>query len=217
MAHEIRNPLASLRGAAELLSRSSLVQESEKRLLGIVVRESDRLNALLSDFLVTVTSRQSKKAHLMLSDLAEEIITQFVADIRTGRKVSIEPLINRGIEIEGERAQLRQVMWNLLSNAADATSEGGAIMVVLESDSVAGQAILKVQDSGPGIPPELRDRIFEPFTTTKERGTGIGLSLVLSVIEAHDGTIEVDSSPGTGTLFTIRLPLASQQMERHHG
>lgn len=217
MAHEIRNPLASLRGAAELLTRSSPVQESEKRLLGIVVKESDRLNALLSDFLLTVTSRQSKKARLLLSELAEETITQFAGDHRTPRNISVESLINRGVEIEGERAQLRQVIWNLLSNAADVTPDGGVIVAVLESDQATGQAVFKVQDSGPGIPPEIRDRIFEPFTTTKERGTGIGLSLVLSVIEAHEGTIEVESTPGTGTLFTIQLPLASQQTELEHG
>ena len=78
-------------------------------------------------------------------------------------------------------------------------------------------AVFKVQDSGAGIPPELRDRIFEPFTTTKERGTGIGLSLVLSVVEAHQGTVEVESIPGSGTLFTIQLPLAGSEMELEHG
>ncbi len=216
MAHEIRNPLASLRGAAELLSNSSPALESERKLLGIVIREADRLNSLLSDFLVTVTSRQSKKSRMLLSDLAEETVAQFTGDYGSRRDICVQTLINQGVEIEGERAQIKQAFWNLLSNAADATPDGGVIHAVLESDVASGRAIFKVQDSGPGIPPEIRDRIFEPFTTTKERGTGIGLSLVLSVIEAHEGTVEVRTAPTTGTLFTIQLPLAPQQTEPEH-
>ncbi|MDQ7784423.1 MAG: ATP-binding protein [Desulfomonilaceae bacterium] len=217
MAHEIRNPLASLRGAAELLSNSSPSLDSEKRLLGIVIREADRLNSLLSDFLVTVTSRQAKKTRLLLSDLAEETVAQFTGDYGARRDISVETLINQGVEVEGERAQIKQALWNILSNAADATPDGGVIHAVLESDPESGCAIFKVQDSGPGIPPEIRDRIFEPFTTTKERGTGIGLSLVLSVIEAHEGTVEVQTAPTAGTLFTIQLPLAPQQTELENG
>lgn len=87
------------------------------------------------------------------------------------------------------------------------TPDGGVIRVVLESES--GQAILKVEDSGLGIPPEVRDRIFEPFATTKRKGTGLGLSLVLSIVEAHNGTVEAESVSGTGSLFIVRLPLAS--------
>lgn len=217
MAHEIRNPLASLRGAAELLSNSKPALDSERRLLGIVIREADRLNSLLSDFLVTVTSRQAKKTRLLLSDLAEETVAQFTGDYGSRRDICVETLINRGVEIEGERAQIKQAFWNLLSNAADATPDGGVIHAVLESDPVLGRAIFKVQDSGPGIPPEIRDRIFEPFTTTKPKGAGIGLSLVLSVIEAHQGTVEVQTAATTGTLFTIQLPLAPQQTEPDHG
>ncbi|MFH1115373.1 MAG: ATP-binding protein [Pseudomonadota bacterium] len=216
LAHEIRNPLASLRGAAELLSNCSPALESEKRLLGIIIREADRLNSLLSDFLVTVTSRRSQKERLLLSELTEETLAQFTGDYGSQRGICIETLINQGVEIEGERAQIKQAFWNLLSNAADATPDGGVIHAVLESEPESGTATFKVQDSGPGIPPEIRDRIFEPFTTTKERGTGIGLSLVLSVIEAHEGTVEVRTAPATGTLFTVRLPLAPQQTELEH-
>lgn len=207
MAHEIRNPLASLRGATELLSETSCQLDDQKKLLGIVIRESDRLNSLLGDFLLTVSSQQPKKARVMLTSLVEETVDLFASEPKVRLGISLETLIHKGVEVEGDSARLRQAVWNLFANALDATPAGGVIRVVLESES--GQAILKVEDSGPGIPPEIRDRIFEPFTTTKGKGTGLGLSLVLSVVQAHNGTVEAESSSGTGSLFIIRLPLAS--------
>jgi two-component system sensor histidine kinase PilS (NtrC family) len=220
MAHEIRNPLASIRGATQLLSQAS-DHVDQHRLLGIVIRESDRLNALLSDFLVTVSGRQYRRERLLLSALAEQTVEQFTADPKYRNDISLELLINQGVEVEGEPAQLKQAFWNLIANAADASPRGGMIRIVLESDEASRQAVFKVQDWGSGIPPEIRDRLFEPFTTTKERGTGLGLALVLSVVEAHQGTVEVESAPGAGTLFVVRLPLAMHgpnptEMERHH-
>jgi len=215
MAHEIRNPLASLRGATELLSQMSGGMLTEKRLLDIVIRESDRLNSLLGDFLKTVTDQQPSKIRVMLTDLVEETIDLFAREPRVFGRVSLETRIRKGVEVEGEPARLRQALWNLLTNALDATPDGGVIRVVLEPERRSNQAILKVQDSGGGIPLEIRDRIFEPFTTTKEKGTGLGLSLVLSIAEAHGGTVDAESSPGTLTAFTLRLPLASSAMIDH--
>jgi len=209
MAHEIRNPLASLRGAAELLSLSSSGSNNQEKLLGIVIRESDRLNSLLSDFLIMVSSRPPRRIRVMLSELVEETVALFAGDPRLGRGVTVERLINKSVEVEGEPARLKQALWNLLANAADASHDGGVIRVSLEADQESGQAVLKVQDSGSGILPEVRGRIFEPFTSTKESGTGLGLSLVLSIVEAHGGTIEAGNAPGSGAVFVVRLPLAS--------
>jgi two-component system, NtrC family, sensor histidine kinase PilS len=208
MAHEIRNPLASIRGATEMLSNSSGGSASDKKLMNIVIRETDRLNSLLSDFLLTVGNRQPKKIRVILSDLVEETVGLFAGDASARHNVSVETLINKGVEVEGEPARLRQALWNLLTNAVDATPEGGIIRVLLGTEEESGYAVVKVQDSGPGIPQEIRERLFEPFTTTKEKGTGLGLSLVLSVVESHNGTIEVHSTPRTGTVFTVRLPPA---------
>ncbi len=209
MAHEIRNPLAAIRGASELLSRNPSALDSDKRLLEIVIRESDRLNKLLGDFMLTVSAQRSGKTRVMFSKLIEEVIDLFSRENRIKNGVYLETLINKGVEVEGDPVKLKQVVWNLLSNAVEASPEEGAIRVVLESLPDSGYATLKVQDSGAGIPPEMRDRIFEPFTTTKERGSGLGLSLVLSVVESHSGTVECDSMPGAGTVFTVRLPLAA--------
>ncbi len=209
MAHEIRNPLAAIRGASELLSRNPSALDSDKRLLEIVIRESDRLNKLLGDFMLTVSAQRSGKTRVMFSKLIEEVIDLFSRENRIKNGVSLETLINKGVEVEGDPVKLKQVVWNLLSNAVEASPEEGAIRVFLESLPDSGYATLKVQDSGAGIPPEMRDRIFEPFTTTKERGSGLGLSLVLSVVESHRGTVECDSMPGAGAIFTVRLPLAA--------
>lgn len=208
MAHEIRNPLASIRGATEMLANSSGGPENEKRLMSIVIRETDRLNGLLSDFLLTVGSRQPKKIRVILSELVEETVGLFAGDPSHRRNVSVETLINQGVEVEAEPARLRQALWNLLTNAVDATPDGGMIRVLLGHEEDSGYAVVTVQDSGQGIPPEIRERLFEPFTSTKERGTGLGLSLVLSVVESHNGTIQVQSTPGAGTVFTVRLPRA---------
>lgn len=208
MAHEIRNPLASIRGATEMLSHSDGRSENDKKLMNIVIRETDRLNSLLSDFLLTVGGSRPKKIRVILSDLVEETVGLFAGDPSVRRNVSLETLINKGVEVEGEPARLKQALWNLLTNAVDATPDRGVIRVLLGTEEGSGYAVVRVQDSGPGIPPEIRDRLFEPFTTTKEKGTGLGLSLVLSVVESHNGTIQVHSTPGTGTVFTVRLPPA---------
>jgi two-component system sensor histidine kinase PilS (NtrC family) len=211
MAHEIRNPLAALRGATEMLATSMAPEETDKRLLGIVIRESDRLNTLLGDFLAMVSSRKPDKLRLSMTDLVEETLGLFSTDPKVGKTVSLETFIKVGVEVEGDPARLKQAVWNLFANALDATVDGGYIRVVLEPDPNACQAVLTVQDSGAGIPVEVKDRMFEPFTTTKEKGTGLGLSIVMSIVRDHSGTIEAESSPGKGTVFTMRLPLASPE------
>jgi len=119
--------------------------------------------------------------------------------------------------VEGDAARLKQVVWNLLSNALEATPDGGTIRVILDRDWELGEATLTIHDTGGGIPHGMRDRIFEPFATTKEKGTGLGLSVVLSIVEAHDGTLEVESEPESGTSFNIRFPLASQHVIPEEG
>jgi two-component system, NtrC family, sensor histidine kinase PilS len=221
MAHEVRNPLAALRGATELLLQSAgVVTSVDKKLLGIVIRESDRLNSLLGDFLLTVGSRSPVKSRVSLTALVDETVDLFGKDPRLSNHISLETLVNKGIEVEGDAVRLKQALWNLLANALEATVGIGRIKITLSADHENQMAILKVQDFGSGVPPEMMDRIFEPFTTTKDRGTGLGLSMALSVIQAHNGTIEVESLPGAGATFTVRIPLADSEPtseERRHG
>ncbi|MEJ2715764.1 MAG: ATP-binding protein [Deltaproteobacteria bacterium] len=217
MAHEIRNPLAALRGAAELLSRVSSGVVDEKKLLGIVVRESDRLNKLLGDFFLTIDARSRQKVGVMLDDLVEETVRLFSKDPRVIGTISLETLITRGVEIEGDAARLKQALWHLLDNACDAITEDGTIRVTLEPDPTSDLATLRIEDSGPGIQPEIRHRIFEPFSTSKDGRTGLGLPIVLSIIEAHNGTIEVENTLTGGAAVTVRLPLSQGESSTKKG
>ncbi len=204
MAHEIRNPLASLRGATELLTQSAGQSLVDARLLGIILRESDRLNGLLGDFLLTVGAHHRHVVRIMLDELVEETVILFAKEPRVMQGASVETLLAKGVEIEGDPARLKQALWNLLLNALEAGDENGAIRVLLDKEE--DMAALRIQDSGHGVPPEIQDRIFEPFTTTKERGTGLGLSLVLSIAQSHGGSLELENSSTAGTVFCLRLP-----------
>ena len=210
LAHEIRNPLAALRGATELLSMTPEPTGDEDKLYGIILRESDRINALLTDFVATVRMPRSPNARVDLSDIVEDTVELFSKnDLSDG--VILETLVARGIEIEGNVKNLKRAIWNLLTNASDASPEAGVVKVTLASDEPLGQACLTITDSGTGIPPEIKERMFEPFSTTKEGGTGLGLPFVLSVVEAHNVTIDADSSSDSGTSFTMRIPLAQSE------
>jgi two-component system, NtrC family, sensor histidine kinase PilS len=209
MAHEIRNPLAALRASSELLSQNANKDSAvDKRLLGIVIKESDRLNSLLGDFLITVASSGSKKATLNLTELVEETVALFSQEPRLGSGIKLESLVESGIEIAGDSQRLKQALWNLLNNALEASTNIGSIRVTLDYDVDQNDAVLKIQDFGCGIPSEMRDLIFEPFTSTKEKGTGLGLSVVLSVVEAHNGHLEMETMKNKGTTFVIRIPVS---------
>jgi two-component system sensor histidine kinase PilS (NtrC family) len=217
MAHEIRNPLASLRGATELLSSRSPDNEADLKLLNIVIRESDRLNSLLSDFLLTVFPRQSSAERVALTSIMEESVTLFSKDPRFNETVTLETFLTEGIEVEGDPSRLKQAFWNVMTNSLEAIQGKGEISIVLDRDQAQKEATIVISDTGAGIDPEIRDRVFEPFMTTKERGTGLGLSLVLSVIEAHNGAVELESKPGGGSVFRIRIPLAPDNSDKRRG
>jgi signal transduction histidine kinase len=136
----------------------------------------------------------------------EETVELFSKEPRVSKQCQIETFINKGIEIQGDPVRLKQALWNLLSNALDAGDSGARIRITLETNPEKKLAVLKVQDWGSGIPYEIRNRLFEPFTTTKDKGTGLGLAVVMGIAESHGGSIDVESSP-EGTTFTITLPL----------
>ncbi len=222
MAHEIRNPLASLRGATELLSQTPADQIPDQRLLGIVIRESDRLNALLEDFLLTVNARKFKRERISLTDLVQETAELFSQGPRIGNNITLDALVTKGVDVEGDPDRLKQALWNLLTNAVEAIPSAGAINLTLESDGRRHQAVIRIRDTGTGIAPAIRHRLFEPFATTKDTGSGLGLAMVLSIVEAQRGTIEAQSRRDKGTEFTIRLPLAvvdpaQEEGEDNHG
>ncbi|MBM4327190.1 MAG: PAS domain-containing protein [Deltaproteobacteria bacterium] len=212
MAHEIRNPLAALRGATEMLGQFTGEVEDQAKLFDIVLREADRINSLLEDFAAAVSVRRTRGVRVMLDQLVEDTIELFFQDAEVKQKVVVEPLLSRGLEVEGDPRRLRHAVWHLLKNAAEASPENGVIRVTLEADEEKGQARLNIQDAGFGIAPEMKERLFEPFATTKPGGVGLGLSVALGVAQSHGGTVEVWSNASSGTTFSIKLPLAAEEV-----
>jgi two-component system sensor histidine kinase PilS (NtrC family) len=214
LAHEIRNPLASIRSSVEQLARSAHGDEDDRYLAQLIVRESDRLSRLLSEFL----------------DFARVRATEFVpVDLQAvvtaaARMVREHPDCRPDIEIrvqgartvlDGDEDLLHRVVANLILNAVQAAHGATLIMVSTRPAKIAelpgGCSIeqpvcLEVKDDGPGIPEELRDRLFEPFVTGRVGGTGLGLAIVQRAVEAHRGMVLVDTGPTRGTTFTIFFP-----------
>jgi two-component system sensor histidine kinase PilS (NtrC family) len=206
VAHEIRNPLASISGSIELLRQMPQADEDSRALMEIVTREIDRLNGLLSDLLDYSNPRSLEIEPLDLAGLVRDTVGVFGQD-RGFASVTVE-LVGGDelapIEITGDAARLRQVLWNLLRNAAEAAARGqGHVWVEVTPSS--SEVTIRIRDDGPGIPPEDRERVFEPFFTTKTRGTGLGLATVHSLVSDHKGSVRFDSS-SRGTCFEVRLP-----------
>jgi two-component system, NtrC family, sensor histidine kinase PilS len=206
VAHEIRNPLASISGSIELLRQAPQADEESRALMEIVTREIDRLNGLLSDLLDYSNPRSLDIEPLDLAGLVRDTIGVFSQD-RGFAAVAVELVASDQlgpIEMSGDAARLRQVLWNLLRNAAEAAARGGG-HVWIEVTPGSSEVTIQIRDDGPGIRSEHRERVFEPFFTTKPRGTGLGLATVHSLVSDHAGSIRFDSS-ASGTSFEVRLP-----------
>jgi len=208
IAHEIRNPLASIAGSTELLADSAQLDETGQRLLRIITNESDRLNHIIEQFLAYAREREPEMAPHNIRAIVEEIVTLFSNDARAAHVTRIElHAPDEPLFVMADQEQLRQVVFNLLRNATEAMPQGGKIDITIETAGRdADELCVRVRDTGCGIPPEALDQIFEPFYSTKRRGTGIGLALAEKIVHAHRGTITVASTPGAGTEFTITLP-----------
>lgn len=205
LAHEIRNPLASMRGAAQMLATNPGADAARARLSGILMRESDRLSQLVDDFLEFARPPPPRLAPVDLGRLVTEVVELMRVD-PAARQVTVEARVV-SVEAMGDQAQLRQVLINLVKNAIAAVGPGGTVRV----SSLAGQQpTLSVWDSGGKIPPQDLMRVFEPFYTTREGGTGLGLSTAHSIIQAHGGDIAVSSSPQAGTEFVVRLRVVGE-------
>jgi len=207
MAHEIRNPLASISGSVQLLLELKELEDYQKRLMQIVVKEADRLSQLLSDFLQFARPRQPEYDDVDLTVLCEEILAVIAGDPRfKGLDVRIRS--SGVIHLAADRQQLRQALWNLLLNAADALPGSGTIQLSLvELDAWVS---VVVEDSGMGIPEAIREKIFDPFFSTKDRGSGLGLATVHALVQAHRGEINVQNRPEGGTRFVLRFPRDGQ-------
>jgi two-component system, NtrC family, sensor histidine kinase PilS len=211
IAHEIRNPLASLSGSIQVLQDELNLKGDNKHLMDIVIKETDRLNMIITDFLEYARVKATHTEHIELLPMLDETIMLLKNSKDIAEHIRISRNVDPYISVKGDAQRLRQVFWNLLLNACQAMPTGGEIIVsALPCPQTNGKPVLCeiiITDTGPGIAHEFLEKIFDPFFTTKRRGTGLGLAIVYRIVEDHGGTITVDSKPGKGAQFTIRLPM----------
>lgn len=215
LAHEIRNPLASIRSSVEQLARSAMSgDEDDQYLAGLVMRESDRLSRLLSEFLDFARVRATSFVPCDLQDVVTAAARMVREHPDCGPEVEIRVLGSRTV-LDGDEDLLHRVVANLLLNAVQAATGPVTITATTRAAKVSelptGCAIdqpicLEIRDTGPGIPTDLRDRLFEPFVTGRPGGTGLGLAIVQRAVLAHRGVVLLESQPKVGTTFTIFFP-----------
>ena len=216
MAHEIRNPLAAISGSVQLLSEHGSLRDHESRLLAIVLRESDRLNGLITDFLAYARPTPPRCERFNLSQLAKDLQALLVADSRFD-KIRLVLDLSEDFTAWADRDQLQQVLLNLLHNAADAMPDGGEVVVSAELQSgvdddgrTFSQRCLMVADQGGGMDDTTCRHLFEPFWTTKPAGTGLGLATVYRIMEGHGGVVQATPRDGGGTIMTLFLPMMEE-------
>jgi len=207
LAHELRNPLASMAGSVELLHASEGLRSEDQRLMAIVLKEAARLELLVARFLEYSRPVPPRRADVDLAALLGEVADVFSHDPAAAR-VRIERSLQPA-PVLGDPDQLRQVAWNLLVNAGQALQGGGGGTIWLAAaPAPGGGARMVVEDDGPGIAPSNRERLFTPFFTTKAGGTGLGLATVHRIVEAHGGSIAAGERQPHGARFTVLLPAA---------
>ncbi len=207
LAHEIKNPLASLLGAIQMIKEEMTFSPHQEKLVQIVMRETDRLNTLLGDFLFFSKPPTGRRERLIVDRALEEIIELFQKDRKSQNGIRITLDLQKNLAINMDPVHFRQIIWNLLLNASDSI-EGSGLIQIRASVGKPGTVRIQIEDTGKGIAPENHKQIFDPFFTTKTSGTGLGLSIVHRLLEHYDGRLDIESEPGDGTLVTIRLNAA---------
>jgi signal transduction histidine kinase len=207
IAHEVRNPLAVIRSAAQGIAETAPASDvAVRRACGFITDEIDRLSSVVTSLLAFARPPQLAPRAVPVPELLDRAATlaREELDARAVRLVRAEA---QGLPaLRADPDLVCQVLLGLLSNGAEAAGAGGEVR--LEAHVADGRVELAVADSGPGVPPDLRDRVFEPFFTTRPRGTGLGLAVARQIVEAHGGQIAVADGPEGGARFTIRLPAA---------
>lgn len=206
VAHEIRNPLASIAGSVKLLRSIANLDDDQAKLIAIVSQESERLNKLVSDFLVYSRDQRFDFRRTDLGNLLDETLTllrhhpQFGPHFRLERKFPRQPVV-----ISADPDKLRQVFWNICDNSLKAMPEGGSLTIHIEEPSDK-KVRVTVEDTGVGFTEAQLEKLFEPFQSGFSGGTGLGLAIVYQIIYGHQGSIRVESKPGKGARFLIELP-----------
>jgi len=216
VAHEIRNPLASISGSIQVLNDSLSKGQAHinKRLMEIVLREVDRLNHLVSDFLQFARPKRSEVEEFDLTTLIKETLYLFQTSQKWPQKLRVETNFReKPLKITSDPQQLKQVLWNVFMNACEAMPDGGTVRVSAErspgsrgSKEANGAVSIKVEDTGPGIDPSVIEDMFKPFSTAKRDGSGLGLAIVKKIVENLGGEVSGYNLDGRGAAIAIVLP-----------
>ncbi|HBG05634.1 MAG: histidine kinase [Geobacteraceae bacterium GWC2_58_44] len=207
LAHEIRNPLASIRGTAEILMEDGTSAANRGEFLGILVKESDRLNRVVEDFLRMARPEPITKEGCDINEELANMVTLLSAEARAGR-ITLQLQPSPLPQFVGDGQKLRQAFMNIILNGIQASPAGGRVVVSTLFNRESGCIEIRFSDTGPGISSEAIGKIFEPFFTTKGSGTGLGLPITKKIIEGHGGTLRVESEPGNGAIFEVLLPVS---------
>lgn len=205
IAHEIRNPLASMSGSIQMLRDELVLDQENKRLMDIILRETERLNRLITGFLDYARPYKPEKEEVDFSNVLTETLDIFEKGLSQDQRITIQRDIMPQLKVYGERERLKEVLWNLFNNAAQSMPGEGTVNISLKKEG--DLAVAEIRDTGEGIEEKDLERVFEPFFTTKSYGSGLGLATVYRIIEGHGGEIRVESEKGKGTVFSVRLPL----------
>lgn len=215
IAHEIRNPLASIKGTAEILQDPATPQPRRKEFSQLMLDEVSRLNKVVANFLELARFRRLHRENASINDLLWRMLR--IIDLQLGRKnIAVRThLMPELPELSLDVSQIEQAVLNVLLNAVGAMPEGGEIdlSTKLEARDGAEVIVVEIADTGAGIAPEHLSRVFDPFFTTKSGGTGLGLPIVSRILKAHGGSVEISSETGHGTRVTLTLPLNSETTE----
>lgn len=218
VAHEVRNPLVGVRAAAQLMEREATFPPGLREFTGIIIREVDRLNRLVGDLLAFAGHRALRIRPCNVNQVVEEALRLEDTGLQAGGVTVVRRYDPEVPAVAGDSERLLQVFLNLIRNGVEAMAGGaGELQVRTRFERVAPQcggraaAVVEIGDRGAGIPPEIKGHLFNPFFTTKDGGTGLGLPISLRIVEEHGGAIEVQSEVGQGSTFRVLLPIAGDE------
>ena len=210
IAHEIRNPLASMSGSMQMLRQELALSGDQAQLMDIVLKESDRLNQTIKSFLAYARPQKAEVTRLDLGTLVRETAMLLRNSPDVGERHSVTVSLADGeVPVEGDESQLRQILWNLATNGLRAMRDGGELRLSARNeppDGGPGHAVLEISDHGVGMSAEELDDIFQPFRGSFGQGTGLGLAIVHRIVTDYGGRVDVRSVPGQGTTFAVRFP-----------
>ncbi|OPY82441.1 MAG: Sporulation kinase E [Smithella sp. PtaU1.Bin162] len=208
LAHEMRNPLASITGSIELLRQSLNLKDTDERLMQIIVRGKEQLDNFVRDFLLLARPIPQVRELINVSEIAQDVLENIKLSKDWTSKIKINSSLTEKVTTHANAEQIRQIVHNLVLNAIQAMEEGGILSVNVKSIIHHNKEVVEliISDTGPGIDENELQKIFEPFYTNKDKGTGLGLAIVSRIVDGYGGRIKMESDISKGTVCTVWLP-----------